>query len=284
MALGIGGIAEEGPIAAAGGPIGLAIWGVATVLQILGGLFGIFGGGGGVTVADVQKLRDDTNRAIDTSYRFSWKVAFSIGAIMNSLGWLWNKVIKQLITRLATLAKTVSDTITKVIVPALQTLQKIRDLLNKLYDKFVRPLLSYIQLVRKYLQILKALHIPFADKLDGILARIQGKIIAPYLWVLRTVNGYGRWINLIITAQGTIQRAVFLNSHYRYQSTWVGMFWNSQTSKQVAGKPATIDGVPVARDSATVTQDVADFASFDGGNLAGVAEKSASIFREALSL
>ena len=278
------GLLSGAPIAAAGGPIGMVLYGVAVVAQILGGLFGIFSGSGGVSLADVQKLRDDANRAIDAAYLFSWKVAFSVGGIMNALGWAWNKILKQLITRLAALAKAVSDAITKVLVPALQTLQKIRDLLNKLYDKFVRPLLSYIQIVRKYLQILKALHVPFADKLDGILARIQGKIIAPYLWVLRTVNGYGRWINLIITAQGTIQRAVFLNSHYRYQSTWVKMFWNSQTSTQRGGQPATIVGVPVARDSATVTQDVSDFAQFDGGNLAPVAEQSASIFREALGL
>lgn len=284
MALGIGGIAEEGPIAAAGGPVGLILYGVGVALQLLGGLFGLFGGGGGPTTADLQKLRDDTNRAVDLATRFAWKVAFSVGGIMNAFGWLWNKIIKQLITRVANLAKAIGDTISKVLVPAVQTLQKIRDLLNKLYDKFLRPILAYIQIVRKYLQILKALHIPFADKLDGILARIQGKIIAPYLWVLRTVNGYGRWINLIITAGGVLQRPLFTNSHFRYQSTAVGMFWNSQTSTKRGGAPYDVAIIPEQRDATIVASDFADFARTDGGYYAETAARSQAIVRQGLAL
>lgn len=275
---------EELIPAAGGGPIGLLFFGAGIVAQLLGGLFGLFNGSGGPTNADLSKLRDDTNKAIDTATRFAWKVAFGVGAIMQALDWMWKNVVKKLAATVLDLVKRLGDLITKVLVPVVKAMQKFRDLMNKVYDKFLRPVLKYISLVRRYLQILKALHIPFADKLDGILARIQGKIIAPYLWVLRTVNGYGRWINLIITAHGIIQRPIFTNTHYKYQSTTVQMFWNSQTSKmRPSGESLTVPP-PTPPTTEEATQSFADFAKSDGGDYAPIAQTTEELFREGLAL
>lgn len=274
---------EISPIAGAG-PIGAIVFGVALVAQLLGGLFGLFGGGDAASMTDLNKLRNDTAAAIDTTYRFAWFVAFALGSLLKAVDFMWNSVIKQILGTLVKLAKRVMDLVTRVITPILTALNRIQKILNEIYDKFLRPVLNVISIVRRYLQILKALHVPFADKLDKILANVQGKIIGPFLWVLRTLNGYGRWINLILTAGGVLQRPIALNSHYAYQRDWVGMFWNSQTSTMRGGPAYGAVVQPARPDANQVAADFADLARSGGGAFAAAADKSELTFRDIVSV
>lgn len=275
--------AELAPIAGAG-PIGAIIFGVIAVAQLVASIFGLFTGGSGASTADLNKLRNDTAAALDTTYRFAWKSLFALGGLLKALDWIWSNVVKRLLSQFVQMVKQLYNLITRVITPMLNALHRIREILNELYDKYLRPLLNIIQKVRRYLQILRALHVPFADKLDGILSRVQAKIIGPYLWVLSTLNGYGRWINLIITAQATIQRPIFIRTMYAHQADWVNMFWSGQQSPSVGSPPSPAKAVTPTPDAHQVASDFGNLARSDSGPYAKAATDSAGAFRAIVGL
>lgn len=266
------------PVAGAG-PAGAIIFGVVTAIQLIGKIFGLFGGGGNASKEDLSKVADGLSKAIEVSTRFAWRVAFAHGALLKLVDWLWTNGLRKLILQVYNLVRRLIDLLGRVIGPMLQAIHRLRELLNKLYDRFIRPVLSIIQQVRRYLQILHLFHIKWADKLDGILGRIQGRIIGPFLWVVRTLNGYGRWINVLITAGGVIQRPIFINSMWRYQRDWVNMFWFGQSTKAHGG--ATPDPVktPAAPDVAQVTDGFRELATVDSGMFAKPAADGLAAFR-----
>lgn len=230
-------------------------------------------------MADLSKLRNDTAQAIDTTYRFSWKSVFALGGLLKVFDFVWTHIIKQLVSTVVQVAKQLVNLVQRVITPMLNAIHRIREILNEVYDKFLRPVLNVIQHVRRYLQILKALHVPFADKLDGILARVQGKIIGPFLWTLRTLNGYGRWINLVVTATATIQRPIFIRTMYAYQRDWVNLFWTGQATVGGRAGAPSVPALAVQPDANQVASDFGDLARTDGGSFAQPAGVSQDTFR-----
>lgn len=218
-----------------GGPLAPIFFGVSIVSTILQALFGgIFGGSSTKALADaVTRLRTDFATAIDNVVRFAWKSVFALGTLLQLFHDVWISFFDKLWSYVKELGRLLKRLVDDVLPVVIKALRNARELLNTLYKRFIRPLMNYIQKVRKYLAILRALHVPFADKLDKVLARIEGKIIGPYLYVLRTLNGMGGWINVIVTAGGVIQRPLFIRTMYAFQADWVNMFWAGQTAGHV---------------------------------------------------
>jgi len=261
------------PVPVPGDP---TVFGVGAIISILGGLFGgLFGSGGAQQIQnDLRGLRDAMSRAIDTVSRYATKIARALGALLSAihniwvgfLGELWN-IVKYLMVALRWLLR---EGLPRLVL----AVRNLRRLLDDVYQRYIRPALNYIQLVRRYLAILRALHVPFADKLDRILVRIEGRIIAPYLYVLRTLNGIGGWVNVIVTGRGTIQRPLFLRTMYAYQADWVNMWWAAQGAVAGAGVPPSLASGGLPRSAAQVRDDMQLFATTGGGPVALQAERA----------
>ena len=221
----------EGGIAAGGIAAAPATFGISIVVAIIASLFASFFGG-----SDTKKLAEAVNQlraalaqSVDELYRFSWQIVRALGKLLNMIhedlvGWrdaLW-KLIKNMLNEIW---KLVSEAIPQII----KFLKQLRKWLDEIYRKYIRPILNYIQHIRKWLAIARALHIPFADKLDKILVRIQAKIIGPYLYVLRLFNVYGSWINVILTKRGTIQRPVILGTIYENKGKIIDILLDGAT-------------------------------------------------------
>lgn len=242
-------------------PVDPITFGADIILTIIGGLFGgLFGGSdAGALNKGLTDLRQALADGLSKATRFAWSIAFAFGTLLQTLHDIWVRFLDAMWNLLKRIGAALEKLITEVLPKLLKLLHRLRELLQVIYKKYIRPLLNYIQIVRRYLAILRIFHVKWAAKLDGWLVNIQGRIIGPYLWVLRTLNGYGQWINVILTAGAVIQRPVFLRTMYAYQQDWVNLFWAGQATANGATSPPS--GTPIASPP-TMQQVRADLSTF----------------------
>jgi hypothetical protein len=212
------------------GPVGAIVFGVIVVAQILGTLFGgVFGGTDWNAInAAITQLRNQLSGAIDEVGRFAWSIAYALGKLLGAIKDIWISFIDQLWSLLKRIWQKLVNIIQAVLPQIVQALKNLKKWLDWIYVKILRPILNYIQILRRYLYILRLMHLKIATRLDGILTRIQGRIIGPYLYVLRMLNGYGGWINVILTGGLTLQRPLLINTLYQYQADWINLWWTAQ--------------------------------------------------------
>lgn len=264
---------------AAGGGI------VSGVIQILGSLLGIaFGGGAaGQLEQQITQLRDQTAQAMHRTLALLTDALIALGALLGLLHDLWNGLQQWFLGLLKLLRDAMKWLVTVGIPELVKALRNLRKILDDVYRKYIRPTLVYLQLVRKYLAILRLLHVPFARQLDVWLVRIQARIMAPFLYVLRTLNGIGSWINVILTAGGLLQKPVFVNSDYAYLATWVNLWWAGQSSQMGAGAPPTPGIVDFPRSAAQIKLDFDMFVTADAGPIAEAGAASMVTFQSVIA-
>jgi len=262
-------------------------FGAEIIGSFLAALFtSIFGGGPSAQQlqGEINNLASSVGQAIDTLKRFTWTVAFGLGSVLNAL---WS-LIKDFLSKIWELLKKLAQDVAKLVKEALpkimDAIRKIRQIMRDLYAKYIRVVLLWIQYARKYLAILRIFHVKWAAKLDGYLQTLQARIIGPYLYVLRTLNGVGNWVNLIVTAGGVIQRAVFINTMYAYQSDWINMWWQAQQVAPASGPASSPPAVVVAPAPADVQAEFAATAGYTTGAYADQAQQARTDLRAAFGL
>jgi len=253
---------------------------------ILGAIFGsLFGG---TDLSGLQKALDQQAKEIaqlgDTITRFAWKIANALGALFTALHDIWVGFVDALWSAVKSIWKALWCVVSTVIPKIIQILKNMRRYLDWIYDHILRPIMNYLQKVRRILQILKALHVPFADKLDRIITQIQGRIFGPFLMVLRWFNIYGSWVNTILAYDLTIQKPIFVRTMTKYQGEWINIWWNAQ---QGPGGAAAGQGTSAGAAERSWAGDQADFHQYvtDGsGPFAAVASEARQIFNDPTAL
>lgn len=105
--------------------------------------------------------------------------------------------------------------------PILQFLRTVRDTLLKYWQEFVQPWLDLIDVTRKGLRVLAALGLDWARQLDAELGKLEDKIQAPFLYLLGKLNEVINAVNLVVGADGLLQRVALIRSMFRdYQYCW----------------------------------------------------------------
>lgn len=257
---------------------------VPFVGAIIGTLLSFFGGGpdlSAITKA-INDLANKTAQALDQINRFAW----SIGKLaLNGLFFI-ARIVGDMIGNLAKAVRGIWDALQKVykdvIQPALRALKNIRKILDDVYRKWLRPIINAIQIMRRFLAIFRAFGFRWAAALDTRLAQIEGRIIGPFLWITRQLNGYGAWINVILTAGGVFQRGPFLNSVYQNIGQITNLWWISQAN-QLGTAPAISPATPVITPTpAQVQGDFHVWAQSGVGPYAQDAATAQSVFQTSL--
>jgi len=235
----------------AGGGVGTLISSVGSIalsfIPVIGGfLGGLLGGllGGGTDLSGVIKSLNSLQQQIhdlsDTMTQFTWSVANGLGDTIQAFAEVWDNFFDAVWTYLKQLWKLLWSVVDTIIPALIKGLRDLRKLVDTVFQKYIVPALKYLQKIRLVLEILKALHIPFATKLDQILGKISGALFAPMYYVLRMLNANALWTNFILAWDLTIQRPLFLRTMQKYQGDWIAMWWNAQA----ANLPAAAGSLP----------------------------------------
>lgn len=120
---------------------------------------------------------------------------------------VWNNYIKKAVTWIASHIQKLRDWLKRVLSPVIKFLQKLKHW----YDTHILAqqlrLLQMIQRIRRFLAILRLLHIHWADKLDQALADVQQRIQQSIAIVRGTLN------QIINTLALVLDPTLFIGRH-----------------------------------------------------------------------
>jgi len=226
------GVGPVGPAPAPGpnGAGGFAPAAGPPVAKVLIAVFAALGGLFSGRISRNQKRAFEGVRASiieigDALLGFSWRIARAFGWLVRTVQTIWVRILRPLIEHVQRIARRLRDIIDRVLKPYLRILDKIRAYIDFVYGRYVRPIIDAIQVVRRALVILRIARIKAADDLDKWLARLQGQIAAPLLWLLQRTNELAGWINVLLTVQMLLQQPLLVNSLDHYRGFWVRSWW-----------------------------------------------------------
>jgi len=139
--------------------------------------------------------------------QFVWKFVTTLFAdISKGFKWIWNTVIKGALTKIVSVYVKVRDWLTKFLGPVLRWIQKIRKWVDWAFNKYVRPVLRLIGLLRQFLTIFRLLGAKWATRLDRILAQIQNDILKGYTLLRAELNKVTTYLQLIVDPSAILRR------------------------------------------------------------------------------
>lgn len=137
---------------------------------------------------------------------------------------LWNGFIKGIFTKVWDAIKAAHTWLEAKLGPIIKYLQHLRALLQRYFNIYIKPVLIFIQRIRQFLQILSALHIGFAQKLDAYLAQIQAKIVQSFAIVIGTINTLTDVINALVDPTALLRKPALLLSIRRQIPALIRVF------------------------------------------------------------
>jgi hypothetical protein len=240
------GVAAELARPPAAGPVHWAFFGA-----IFGAIVSAFGwlAGQAVTVAvTVAQVAIMIGQAIG---QFAVLTASVFARVFGFLRSFWSGVLRPFISWSWEQIERLSGWLRRTFEPLIKFLQDVRTEIQKIYDRWLRPIFDTIDLTRRVLQVLATLRVPFARELDRKLAELEGFLLRPILELYRLLNTAMDWINRIVTLDGLLQRLTLIASLVRYQKDALNVWWQSihrpLTSQQRADyeQPTSARPIPV---------------------------------------
>ncbi len=169
-------------------------------------------------------------------------ILVSTGAIFakvwDGLKIVWSDVLKPALVWIDKTFTRVQTWLKTTFGPVFEWLERVRDELNKIYTKFVKPVVDTIEFIRQFNRVLMTFHITFLQKLDTTLEQIEQRIEEPILWLNRKLSEVQNAVNFIVTADGLFQRLTLLRSMRNYAPSWVNGFWRTQIDTDALAKAA----------------------------------------------
>jgi hypothetical protein len=202
---------------ALGGPVGTVI---GVVVGVLGALFGGLFGGGNANKA-IGQLRDSLVSVSNALTQGLAAIARTVGHVLKLLGGFFSNILTPLVSILKKLLEWWRELYDKVLKPIITTVEKIRREIIHIYEHYVRPFIVVLDKVRRILAILKLFHVKFAEKLDRKIVELEGYILEPLRFALKYLNVVGQWLNILVTVNLVIQRAVWHRSIHKYKNAMV---------------------------------------------------------------
>lgn len=138
----------------------------------------------------------------------------------------------------------------RVIAPVVKWANRLTCAIRKVYRVYFQPVLSAIDGIRRLLELLALLHVPFAQQLDDVLKALEAKITGPIQLVIGVINGLvNRIESYVLTVDNLFRRATLIGSIGRNLNSIVNMHWNRAfstfTEKQGEGPVGMDDYTPV---------------------------------------
>jgi hypothetical protein len=164
--------------------------------------------------------------------QFALLAAGVFARVFGFLGQFWSGVLRPFIVWSWDLFNRFAGWLQRTFAPIIKFLNDVRAEVQKIYDKWLRPVFDTISVVRQTLQILATLRVPFARALDQKLAQLESALLAPILELYRLLNEAQNWINRIVTLDGLLQRVTLLRSVVRDIYSVAGI-WQEAFSKPV---------------------------------------------------
>jgi hypothetical protein len=158
---------------------------------------------------------------------FAILVAGVFARVASVLAHFWSGTLRPFISYVYNQALKLHAWLVRTFEPIIKYLEKIRQTIAKIYDRWFRPILDVIDTTRRILQFLALVRIPFARELDRYLAELEARILWPIQYAYAKINEALYWINRIVTFDGYFQRLTLIASLIKYERDTLAIWWTS---------------------------------------------------------
>jgi len=191
--------------------IGTAVGGV------LKGLGGLIGGGQANAPGIFSALPASVVNIAQGLLRFIWRALQALGKVFSVLTNVWVRVLRPMLGRLVWVFRRLRRLIEHDIPWVIRYIDRIRRRVLEIYERYTRPMLVWIQRMRRMLLFLRLFGIKWAEKLDARLVQMQAKILYPIRVALEHIRMIEQWLNVIVSAEQLIQETIWGRSVFHYQ-------------------------------------------------------------------
>ena len=147
---------------------------------------------------------------LEAAVQYIWEVLTAIAdwlvkAVQKIGGWLktlWTEGIKKLPGRLLQIYKDVHKWLEDRLRPIIEFLKNARAWWDRYYKLHILPMINLIQRIRRYLLILRLLHVKFATTLDNWLLKYEQALNKINLAIHGSLNQLIDWLNLTTNPVG----------------------------------------------------------------------------------
>jgi hypothetical protein len=166
--------------------------------------------------------------------------------------------------------------------PILHYLKVLKDHINDIYKRFIRPIIDTIEFIRQLNRVLNVFHIHVFDKLDATLQQIERRLEAPFEWIQAHITELMNLIDRVMTIDGLFQRITLLRSLESYAPDWLKVFWDKQAKGISPFVRDELRGqqVPLV-DAGDYGHELGDYFTGRPSDIGGLADELAPLWLEA---
>lgn len=110
------------------------------------------------------------------------------GLLAKPLQYIWQHLIRGILLRLANALIAMHRWLEDHLGPVIRFLQRLRAFIDRIFRRYIRPILVLLQRVRRVLAVFRLLGFKWAQALDARIAQIEGKIAQVVLTIRGTLN------------------------------------------------------------------------------------------------
>jgi hypothetical protein len=136
----------------------------------------------------------------------------AIGSIVSFLGGLWQWLRDSILTKIINWIRRAYEWLHNLLAPLIRWIQMERALLYQLWNTYVKPIMDFIQRLRRALLIFRLLGFKWAQELDAYLVKLENKINRAFLGAFQNLNILADWINWITDPFGLWSSNVWLGA------------------------------------------------------------------------
>jgi|SRR5215472_9276768 len=197
-------------------------------MDFLDGLLNFLGNFG----SEIAQLILQLFQIIVTIFQFLWQV---LGIVFNfflkivqDVGkfftHIWDKFFKGIFTDVLKGIVKFGQWLKGIFGPVVKFLRTASRFIDRIYNHYIRPILRWIRIARVFLQLLKALHIKWAAKLDSILGKVQTDIQRAFLTVKQYLNVVIDLLNILADPSNLLRRPTTLLSLRRIWHAFIRQY------------------------------------------------------------
>lgn len=170
----------------------------------------------------------------------SW-VFDSISGILDWLknfpSWFKDNIWDPLISKL----EDIRDRLKKFFKPLTDAIKQYKKMMQDNYRLYVKPVIDFIQRIRKVLVIFRILGFKWAKQLDQKLLKLETDIQSAFMASWKNLNILSDWVNFIVDPFGKLSQVPLLGAIADSIGAILGIMWGKQNNPLGAGDQAAQD-------------------------------------------
>lgn len=173
-------------------------------------------------------------------FNYLYKIAANVVKFFQHI---WTSFFKDIWPKIVSTLRKVHDFLEAKLGPIIKFLKKYRDLIDRNYRLYIKPILNFLQRVRQVLQVMRLMHIQFAKVLDQKIAQVETLLTKNFLQLRGLLTSMINAINGVVDLPLLFRKPVLVLSVRRVFLSLVkvitgmspGYFFPSRSKKAPTG-------------------------------------------------